>query len=71
MAQVRKQVDVSSGSLIDDVSQRTIWQVLLDGIVPVEAFCEHVRFVADQMQETSVSVRLLAEVMRDFSQDED
>lgn len=71
MAQLRKQVDVTSGSLIDETRERTIWQVLLDGTVPVEAFCDHVRFVAGQLQETSLSVRLLAEVMRDFSKDED
>ena len=71
MAQVRKQVNVASGPLIDETQQQTILQALIDGMVPVRAFCEHVQFVADQMQETSVSVRLLAEVMRDFSKDED
>lgn len=71
MAQVRKNVNLADGVVVNDAHQRTIWQVLLDGQVPIEAFCEHVRFVAKQMQETSVTVGLLAEVMRDFSRDED
>ena len=77
LAMARKQISLTTvhSPIPDWVSNGeinpTVWKGLLEQTVPVEAFCEHMKFVAAQMQESVVSIGLLTEVFRDFSQDED
>ena len=82
MARTRKPINLTGNLPLDHAINKGIQEVIDQRgydvtvgealrMIPIQRFCNHVLFMGEFMQQTTMSIELLAEVMRDFAEDEE